>query len=277
MQIVAIGDKIPPGIYQFHSRFAHTVNYKNEDCIITFTDRQGDLSGRTLQVSELPKGSGPVTMTPARVVLDHMSLSKEKALNYSSEFEGFGPDFDFGPLMGTVLETLVQNAPPKSLAVLYDSRHVDSFASTFERALLARFYTAFEALEQGDLLEAVELFKGVGFGLTPSGDDFITGLLYALSALPPNAQIIRLKRKVMERVGGCTALSVQFMRDAHDSHFPQDVKGLLVAAARNDKKELVRHAEQILTHGHSSGADTLAGLMAGFEWVKKQNERHKKQ
>ncbi len=266
MQIVAIGDKVPLGTYHLHSRFDHAVNYRSEACIITFIDSDKHLSGRTLWVSRLPPGKAPVQVCPSEVAVAQTRVSRARAYRYDSAFEGFSPEQDLFPLITAMKAALDVHAPDRSLAVLYHPRHERTFASAFEKAVLQRFLQAFETLRQGDIVGCAERFRGVGFGLTPSGDDFIIGLLHALSSLPPSETLREIKNGVLEKAAGCTGLSWQFMCDAEAGIYPKSIKELFTAAKGGDEDGMRQHIINTLEHGHSSGADTLAGMVAGFEW-----------
>jgi len=266
MQLVAIGDKVPLGTYQFHSRFAHVVNYRNESCIISFIDDDKNLSGRTLHVSELPLSNDPVQISCSHVTVAGTRVCRARAQTYDSTWQGFSPKQDLSAFVSAMKSALDDRAPERSLAVLYHPRHARGFASGFERAVLDRFFQAFDTLRRGDVVGSVERFKGVGFGLTPSGDDFIIGLLQALSSLPPSGTLRTLKQDILEKASGCNELSWQFMRDAEAGIHPKDIKELFTAARDRNANGVKRHTGNVLSHGHSSGADTIAGLIAGFEW-----------
>jgi hypothetical protein len=158
------------------------------------------------------------------------------------------------------------NAPDRSLAVLYSPRHERTFSSSFEKAILKRFLQAYERIKKGDIVGSAEQFKGVGFGLTPSGDDFIIGLLHALSSLSPCGNWRSIKNEIMTQASGCAPLSRQFMRDAEAGICSKDIKELFTSAQRCDEDGIRQHLLSIMNHGHSSGADTIAGMIAGFEW-----------
>ncbi len=266
MRLVVIGDKVPLGTFHLHSRFAHVLNYRNESCIISLIDSDKYLSGRTIHVSGLPQGDDPVQVSSSQVVVARTRVSRDGVPRFDSTFGGFSHEQDFTALIDTMKTVLDARAPERSLAALYHPRHARGFASGFEKAVLERFFQAFETLRRGDVVGSVERFRGVGFGLTPSGDDFIIGLLQALSSLPPSGALRTIKQEILERASGCAELSWQFMRDAEAGIYPKDIKELFTAARDRNPNGVEQHIGNVLSHGHSSGADTLAGLVAGFEW-----------
>lgn len=113
--------------------------------------------------------------------------------------------------------------------------------------------------------EAVSLFLGLGHGLTPSGDDALSGALMMLFALRKDAQAIILGRCISANMDNATsALSCAFLRAACDDEpsaaMHQAITALLVNAPPGDVISPIRAI------GQTSGFDMLAGvlLVAGF-------------
>ncbi len=113
--------------------------------------------------------------------------------------------------------------------------------------------------------EAVSLFLGLGHGLTPSGDDALSGALMMLFALRKDAQAIILGRCISANMDNATsALSCAFLRAACDGEpsaaMHQAITALLVNAPPGDVISPIRAI------GQTSGFDMLAGvlLIAGF-------------
>ena len=113
--------------------------------------------------------------------------------------------------------------------------------------------------------EAVSLFLGLGHGLTPSGDDALSGALMMLFALRKDAQAIILGRCISANMDNATsALSCAFLRAACDGEpsaaMHQAITALLVNAPPGDVISPIRAI------GQTSGFDMLAGvlLVAGF-------------
>ena len=110
---------------------------------------------------------------------------------------------------------------------------------------------------------------GLGPGLTPSGDDFLIGVLFALDM--GNSAEIRtfrqlLWQKILEHVEMTTDLSGQFLRCAGKGYFAAPLLDLHSAVFGGDKKMLNETIRTIATIGHSSGCDTLSGIL----WVLKR-------
>lgn len=108
---------------------------------------------------------------------------------------------------------------------------------------------------------------GLGEGLTPTGDDIVTGL--AFLAAQPGMSLGRLLPSLAVGIDAhasrTTLLSVVTMRAAGAGRGRQSMHDLCVALAAGDTHALQDAAARILAIGHSSGADLLTGLRLALE------------
>ncbi len=135
-------------------------------------------------------------------------------------------------------------------------------------------YTSIDGIRgqvaRGDLLtlsQTIQSFLGVGGGLTPSGDDFVMGLLLSLSRWesilqPGNLSV--LGEQVVEAAHRCTTtLSANLIECAvlglADERLIQAVDFL--AAAEYQQSEVL---PGLLDWGNSSGVDALVGMITAF-------------
>jgi hypothetical protein len=116
------------------------------------------------------------------------------------------------------------------------------------------------AVGRGDLPRAVGALAGLGPGLTPSGDDVLSGLLVVLAVAGHEG------RELREAVDGAPthAISRAFLTWAARGQAVEPVHRLLGALTRSDAAAARRHQEAVLTLGHTSGADLLLGLRLGL-------------
>jgi hypothetical protein len=148
------------------------------------------------------------------------------------------------------LAKLEAQVPEEGLGCLLVGQH---------NALATHAQPALEALEQWlrhglAVPDPAAALIGLGPGLTPSGDDYLGGMLVALRALARDAQADALWRWLQPQlVAGTSAISA-----AH-----------LEAAAAGEAHEIVhevlldpRQAQKLDRIGHCSGWDALAGAAA---------------
>jgi len=133
---------------------------------------------------------------------------------------------------------------------------------------VARFDAVRSALERNDLpaFEAAVLrVLGLGHGLTPSGDDFVGGICFALKHAPRDAWRAGLPAVLAEiRRAAATStnvISAALLDDLIDGASHCALHELLAAMQDNSLPQIARATQALLAIGASSGADMLAGLL----------------
>jgi hypothetical protein len=163
------------------------------------------------------------------------------------------------------LHTPGRGLAPLLLALEHGQRGL-SATNAAAYAALAPLCGAPQAFTVATLLTLVRALVGLGEGLTPSGDDFLVGLLAVLHVtgfLPCSAdssvheqfcQCVRL---------GTTQLSGEFLRCAFAGHFAEPLAMLVRALWAPDTDAWPAHAATLAAVGHSSGVDAMVGIALG--------------
>lgn len=136
---------------------------------------------------------------------------------------------------------------------------------------------ALHGLLAGDMQAACDLL-GRGQGLTPSGDDTLIGLLALLKAsrLPGQsargwsrlAQLVQTRGRDMT-----TDVACAYLHAALQGRFAQPLRRLLACPA-DQPNQLHQACTDLLAFGHSSGADTLMGLIHGARLLNQSHAIH---
>lgn len=110
---------------------------------------------------------------------------------------------------------------------------------------------------------------GLGQGLTPSGDDFLVGLLAAFHrALPLRQEMLAsLSQTLRGALTQTNDISSAFLAHAIKGEFSSGIVALLNAQDPDDA-EIDRMVSTIAGYGHSSGIDTLCGIYYGLTCLK---------
>lgn len=112
---------------------------------------------------------------------------------------------------------------------------------------------------------------GVGVGLTPSGDDFLTGVLVALYFYNTNFAkgftIDKLETLAMLAGYRTSLFSATLIKAAARGWVLDLISYWLVSLFQGDIKQVRELTEKILKIGHSSGADILLGLITALESI----------
>ncbi len=129
------------------------------------------------------------------------------------------------------------------------------------------------AAAAGDTLGTVKTahkLLGMGWGLTPSFDDFCVGFLAALwfSSRLSERSISEIgKRLAEEAYKQTTLISYNFIYYAGMNYFSESILKLLNCMKEGNNDKLPEAVNSLIAMGHSSGADTLVGIVKGLQKV----------
>jgi hypothetical protein len=139
---------------------------------------------------------------------------------------------------------LLEGAPPSSL----DCAVVES---------------AVEQVRQGDFAGLAGRLGGVGPGLTPAGDDCLAGILLIASICWSEAGL----PKLIEAAASVETNDIarMFVHWAARGQSIAPVHRFLISAAEGDRDGAAAALDDLITFGHSSGADLALGLRLGLE------------
>ena len=126
-------------------------------------------------------GMNRLEITGDTVVVDGVSLSLTAADRYCSRLPDIRPPVSIrDSSIGLFQSILMDEGPEQSLLFLMDPRRLACFKKGFQREMTRGFLEGIEAMKSGDFFSGVSRVRGLGFGLTPAGDDFLAGLLWGL-------------------------------------------------------------------------------------------------
>lgn len=113
----------------------------------------------------------------------------------------------------------------------------------------------------------VERLVGLGPGLTPSGDDFLLGLLAALNIPGSPAQAMRrIGAQVAKRAAARTHLiSAAALKHAADGRVRAGIIYLCDALMHAPATKMLQALAAVLRIGSSSGYEIASGVLAGFQ------------
>lgn len=253
---------------QVHSVYNKTVNLSFGQSLLALQSRGSVSSPLTLETSCSPAELQALRLRPG---MPAEFLSDELYVN----------DFRFGLLNAQYwdahLPSSLPAAPSHSLSFLLDCLRqclprggfsdlmlpdgTDWTSSPYALEASKILATARLSLRAGNWSQAaVQLCSliGLGEGLTPSGDDFLCGVLAGchLSDSPPAATLSRELRTLLPTFLKATnSISAGFLRCAADGLFSRPT----IALAQGTSLSAAQEAFSSI--GHSSGIDTLSGII----------------
>jgi Protein of unknown function (DUF2877) len=133
----------------------------------------------------------------------------------------------------------------------------------------------FDAVNAALLANDLETFKtaalrvlGLGNGLTPSGDDFIGGIFFALAHAPRPSWIEKLPAVKLQIHNAAKAstnvISAALLDDMMAGCSYSVLHDVLIALHSKDENTISTACQKLLMLGASSGADMLAGLLVAL-------------
>jgi hypothetical protein len=213
---------------------------------------------------------GPVQIELTRLVVGDLSIH----LN-SPDIWPASPDWhavrrnrqDVARMLDVIQSLLSPNHSPESLAVLLDPSALYQEAPA--QAWLRRSVNPIKALLNGlemrepDALRAAAAnLAGLGPGLTPGGDDFIIGVMYALWSTRKPAQVAASCSSLLKGAAGRTnALSSNYLGRAAVGEAAQPWHALIAAMAHGEDTGLKVPVDALIKLGHTSGQDALSGFV----------------
>ena len=148
-----------------------------------------------------------------------------------------------------------------------DSETPGQFTYHFTSALARRDISGAKA--------AASRLAGLGAGLTPAGDDFLMGALYANWILHPPGQAELLAKAAADTAAPLTtSLSAAWLRAAGRGEAGASWHQYLEALAASNPDRVRVTMERILSIGATSGAEALAGFSRTFHSYRETTETH---
>jgi len=144
--------------------------------------------------------------------------------------------------------------------LLGGEKYRSSPVAVYAREILQNAKTSLQNRELVPAANHLTRLLGLGIGLTPSGDDFLCGVLAAAAMRGYGCGLpAALSSQILQKLDRTNCISGEFLRCACEGRFSRAVAGLPLAKSAG---EIARSFSQI---GHSSGADTLNGILFYFK------------
>ncbi len=158
------------------------------------------------------------------------------------------------------IEKNVNKLNPLSVAFLINNKFEDEFKTRFQKAFVKHIKSAWYEILKGEFFEGIKKMKGSGHGLTPSGDDFITGMLYALNLIPEinKKDTIELRNEIYEVSKTNNDISRNMIFHASKGLYFKQFKNFQEALIMKDEN-LIQKFKSLINIGETSGSDMITG------------------
>ncbi len=250
------------------SVYARAVNIRRPDgLLMSLVRHRGQMSALSVHVPALFDSSPALpagiergrraSYNGQRLVVTGRDVTLKGAPWYDSTLRLSGrPDFRESKRAGLKRALLAQGKREGLLGVIApgaaDNHYVRSALKTLQAA----------GSGGKALLGGLDKLVGLGIGFTPSGDDFLAGVMLA-EAMAEGAAPLRLKRaEIRAALGKTNDGGRSLLYQVLDNHFPYYLNQTAVQlAAAHDDGEIDQAVAWAVRHGETSGTDTLTGLL----------------
>tara|TARA_Y100001936_G_scaffold247435_1_gene293216 strand:- start:379 stop:1266 length:888 start_codon:yes stop_codon:yes gene_type:complete len=117
--------------------------------------------------------------------------------------------------------------------------------------------------------KSVNSLIGLGPGLTPSGDDFLVGMLVTLNSLGEKKLLELLEKEINSAVSRTNDISKVHLKAASRGFGAEPLHSVIRGIVNNDTEELRKSLKNIDNIGHCSGWDALTGIFITLKaWLK---------
>ena len=269
IQIIKVGDFLPSGYFELHSIFNNVANFFNKkDELISFLLKESYMN----PTSVLIKG---IKLSDIKKVSVNKSIIKFSEKQFLiKNIDQFNSSLNYDLINWNDLEKVITNFEnqfldklnKKSLSFLLKPEHEQFFKSNFELAYVRHIKSAVTKIINGHTLDSITMLKGAGFGLTPSGDDFITGILYAIDIAQKklNYKKTNISSSIANTAKGKNLISNSQILLASKGAYFYRFKNFIHSLFKNEDKIYINF-NSLLSIGETSGSDILTGFIFGLK------------
>ena len=169
--------------------------------------------------------------------------------------------------IGDLYLTVQNNASDGSLgSILHSTRDNMGYVSARVTDSAQQLYSGIVSGDMPKIYLGAANMAGLGVGLTPSGDDFLMGVIYALWAIFDQKDAARWSRKIAEAASSRTnMLSGAMLQESANGYASEHWHVLVDVLCKENVTDVTRACMDILSLGHTSGSDALAGFLFSID------------
>lgn len=175
----------------------------------------------------------------------------------------------------TFVKALIENREPTGLHLNIEEFMLDYVEKKpAANDLAAHVYELMQVISNGNPIQTeavLRYFLGRGIGSTPAGDDHMIGLIgmhTLTNVLHP--VFIQTVKNLTESEAITTKAGHYYIRHALKGEFLPPFARILIDIDIMKPNELYEHITNVLPIGHTSGIDTIFGMLLGMLVIKEQ-------
>ena len=282
---------LAPGVHNWlaNSRRPRLLHIFDRACYLI------DERGEVLSIVTPQLGDGPFNLVIEENICfsEHLGLESEISASPTQLHLGdlsvpianariWNPCPDWGKLhagKGDIGHRLSQlrmtNYPMPGMEIGFAAARSDSTTADVQ-SLASKLSSSLAVADLPSSLLAARKLAGLGAGLTPAGDDYLMGAIYAVWIAHPFEVAGALAKKIADTAAPLTtSLSAAWLRSAGQGDAGILWHEFFDALLSKDRVRIEESKKKILAVGETSGADALAGFTDVFEsWMEKAGFSH---
>ncbi len=260
-----------------HSAFQSTLNLLSKDSLVTLQHRDSLKTPMSIVLDISPidfhlminQGVNDVHITKEGILIKNklFSLMNAREIDYDLSKMSTLNKTEISCLNATLEEFLCNSNRSGELAMVFRMNHGNpsselSFFGQYAKSILDKL----SRVDHHEYIDTCLTLLGMGEGLTPSGDDFICGLLAATYfSEEKNVYDLRIEliATLLDKLNSTTDISKAYLLHACNGRFMEGV--LQLQQQTQQKNDITPILNQIASMGHSSGTDFLVGMVFGLK------------
>lgn len=272
---------------RIHSIFNKVVNLCLTDgYIYTIANRYTDNAPYTLRIDfgesfqEIVKKEDKITIRKDRLIIGELEISLSNLKIHKNEIKEIN-DFHISDIKNKIeifnklIITLGKDGGCKAYYLQHFLGINMKSESLIDREVTKRIQYFYEQLKENKLDDnSIRKLIGLGVGLTPSGDDFITGFLSSASLFKCNKSIIdKIRNLIYPLLRSTTDVSATMLKAATEYKYREFLNNFVYSFFGYEEEEFNKAFKNLLTIGSSSGTDMSVGVLIGFLYTIEKIER----
>lgn len=270
----------PENHFFVHSAYERTINLMIDGQLIALQVKGSPVSPISVilpldptEIRNLDAHEGQkIILEGSNIVIGKTAITFDAS---TAVYDGYLNKYNFNADMKHLIKSIIEKAHRGGFSFLTNPSKVpEDLVLSYVKQKLKTVITLIHDDKTEAAAEAISSLIGVGTGLTPSGDDFITGILSAFSAFPETFDediVEQVRNSVSLHLQNTNEISMAFIKCALDNQFSVPVISLyqwlcsengLSETRKSQSDEIL---QSFLAIGHSSGIDTLTGIWWALE------------
>lgn len=180
----------------------------------------------------------------------------------------------------TGAEKIVTNYPPVKATAEY-TKNISLFedilkrnckkSPIFENGIIKEKAEKGFKILKTDLVAGFESLIGLGIGLTPSCDDMLAGMSAWFHLTDTGHEFNKALAEFLDKKGDLvtTTVSKNLLLDSAKGHINEIVYNVINSILTN-KGDIEKYTLQLIGYGSSSGTETCAGILNGYNFIKEK-------